>query len=312
MDDSGREVIVGLEEQGKRLDVYLFTRGFFPSRAQAQKAIAGGQVVVNGQRVKAGHRLRAGDHISISWQPPAPPSVEPEAIPLDVVYEDADLLVINKPQGLVVHPAPGHPRGTLVNALLHHCGDLSGIGGSLRPGIVHRLDKDTSGLLVVAKNDLAHLELAKQLKAHAMQRVYLALVHGHPPREGTIRAAIGRHERERKKMAVRPGKGKEAVTHYRVLEYLDGYALVEARLETGRTHQVRVHLSSIGHPVVGDPLYSRRRPPVPVTGQLLHAHRLAFRHPRTGRPMEFTAPLPPAFEAVLHYLRQRAGSTGGV
>lgn len=312
MGDSVKELTVGEEGQGKRLDLYLADRGLFPSRAQAQRAIAAGQVVVNGQRVKASYRLRTGDRLSLSWQPPAPPSLVPEAIPLDVVYEDQDLLVINKPQGLVVHPAPGHPRGTLVNALLHHCRDLSGIGGSLRPGIVHRLDKDTSGLLVVAKNDRAHLELAKQLKDHAVQRVYLALVYGHPPRAGTIRAAIGRHARERKKMAVRPDGGKEAVTHFRVLEYFDGYALVEARLETGRTHQVRVHLASLGHPVVGDPLYSRRRPPWPVAGQLLHAQRLVFRHPISGRPMEFTAPLPPAFAAVLHQLRERAKSIGGM
>jgi 23S rRNA pseudouridine1911/1915/1917 synthase len=304
VDGLAEEILAGGEHAGRRLDAYLSQQGQFPSRAQAQKAISGGLVLVNGEKVKPGYRLRAGDRIRVAWRPPAPLLLEPEEIPLDIVYEDEDLLVVNKPQGLVVHPAPGHPRGTLVNALLHRCRDLAGIGGTLRPGIVHRLDKDTSGLLLVAKNDLAHLDLTGQLKAHAVQRVYLALVHGRPPAAGTISAPIGRHERQRKKMAVRPGGGKEAITHYRVVEDLDGYALVEATLETGRTHQVRVHLASIGHPVVGDPLYGGRRSPVPVAGQLLHAYRLSFRHPRTGRPMEFTAPLPPAFAAALEHLRR--------
>lgn len=294
---------VGQEDQGVRLDTYLFRRGYYPSRSQAQKAIAAGKVMVNGAVPKAGHRLKAGDVLRILVEPPEPVELVPENIPLDIVYEDQDLIVVNKPQGLVVHPAPGHPRGTLVNALLHHCRDLSGVGGVLRPGVVHRLDKDTSGLLVVAKNDFAHLELAKQLKARTMRRAYLALVYGQPPPQGTIRAAIGRHQRDRKKMAVRPDRGKEAVTHYQVLEYLPGYALVEARLETGRTHQVRVHLAHLGHPVVGDPLYAKRRPPFPVPGQLLHAYRLSFQHPRTGNLLEFTVSLPPVFAKVLESLR---------
>lgn len=304
MDGSARELTAGEEDRGKRLDVYLHERQSFPSRAQAQRAIAGGEVRVNGEKVKAGYRLRAGDRIEITWRPPSPPALAPEEMALDIVYEDEDLLVINKPQGLVVHPAPGHLRGTLVNALLHHCRDLSGIGGTLRPGIVHRLDKDTSGLILVAKHDHAHLCLAKQLKAHTVQRVYLALVHGHPPAAGTIDAPIGRHVRQRKKMSVRLSGGKKAVTHFRVLEYLAAYALVEAKLETGRTHQVRVHLASLGHPVVGDPLYGRRRPSLSVPGQLLHAYRLSFYHPRSGRLMEFTAPLPPVFAATLEALRQ--------
>jgi 23S rRNA pseudouridine1911/1915/1917 synthase len=302
---SEKEVTAGPEVRGRRLDVFLFEQGLFPSRAQAQKAVAAGRVTVNGVRVKAGYRLRPKDRVSVHLEPPEPSVLVPEDIPLEVVYEDSDLLVINKPQGLVVHPAPGHPRGTLVNALLRRCPDLSGIGGSLRPGVVHRLDKDTSGLMVVAKNDFTHLELARQLQERTLRRVYLALVHGRPPLTGTVRAPVGRHQRDRKKMAVRTEGGKEAVTHYRVREYFPDYALLEVSLETGRTHQIRVHLASLGHPVVGDPLYGRRRPPLPVPGQLLHACRLAFRHPRNGERLEFTAPLPPAFEEVLRHLRRQ-------
>ncbi|MGB9885565.1 MAG: RluA family pseudouridine synthase [Moorellales bacterium] len=304
---SDRELVVGPEETGRRLDVYLFQGGFFPSRAQAQRAIANGRVTVNGQPVKSGYRLRSGDRLRVEWEPPAPISLAAEDIPLEVLYEDQDLLVVNKPQGLVVHPAPGHAQGTLVNALLKRCPDLSGIGGALRPGVVHRLDKDTSGLMVVAKNDGAHLELARQLKERTLSRVYLALVHGRPPLAGTVRAPVGRHPKERKKMAVRTEGGKEAVTHYRVLEYFPGYALLEVRLETGRTHQIRVHLASLGHPVVGDRLYGRRQPPLPVPGQLLHAFRLAFRHPRTGEHLEFSAPPPPAFASLLRHLREPSG-----
>jgi 23S rRNA pseudouridine1911/1915/1917 synthase len=314
--ESEKELVAGPDDRGQRLDVYLFERGLFPSRAQAQRAIASGRVTVNGQKTKSGYRLRPGDRLRVEWEPPAPVSLTAEDIPLEVVYEDEDLLVVNKPQGLVVHPAPGHAQGTLVNALLKRCPDLSGIGGALRPGVVHRLDKDTSGLMVVAKNDLAHLELARQLKERTLSRVYLALVHGHPPLTGTIRAPVGRHPKERKKMAVRREGGKEAVTHYRVLEYFSDYALLEVKLETGRTHQIRVHLASVGHPVVGDRLYGRRQPPLPVPGQLLHAFRLAFRHPRTGEVLEFSAPPPLAFASVLRHLREpasapRAGSGRG-
>lgn len=229
----------------------------------------------------------------------------PEEIPLDIVYEDADLVVVNKPRGMVVHPAAGNYRGTLVNALLNHCRDLSGINRALRPGIVHRLDKDTTGLLVVAKNDTAHLDLACQIKERRVKRQYLALVHGHPPQEGTVDAPIGRHPVHRKKMAVEPRHGRPAVTHFRVLERYPGYALVEARLETGRTHQVRVHMAYIGHPLLGDPVYAPRRPRLGLAGQALHACTLGFRHPRTGEYLEFRAPLPRDFEEVLEHLRDK-------
>lgn len=263
--------------------------------------------MVNGRPARAGQLVRPGDEISFLPPEPVVPEAVPEEIPLRVIYEDQDLLVIDKPRGLVVHPAAGNPRGTLVNALLAHCRDLSGIGGIMRPGIVHRLDKDTTGLLVVAKNDQAHLSLAQQLKERIMSRTYLALVHGVPaaPR-GRLELPVGRHPVDRKRMAVVPG-GRPAATLYRVLEDLDRYALLRLDLQTGRTHQIRVHLSAVGHPVVGDRVYGGRRDGLGLTGQALHAARIDFRHPRHGEPMRFQTDPPDDFLAALGAARASAG-----
>ncbi|HYH03713.1 MAG TPA: RluA family pseudouridine synthase, partial [Bacillota bacterium] len=228
---------------------------------------------------------------------------QPEAIPLEILYEDGDLVVVNKPRGMVVHPAAGNYHGTLVNALLEHCRDLSGIGGIIRPGIVHRLDKDTSGVLVVAKNDLAHLHLAAQIKSRQMKRIYQTLVHGRPPESGRVEAPIGRHPVERKKMAVVP-TGKPAVTNYRVLEYFQRYAFLEVKLESGRTHQIRVHLSHLGYPVVGDPVYGWKKEAAPIVGQALHAAVLGFIHPRSGVYLEFTTAIPAVMEEALQWCRK--------
>jgi len=278
-----------------------------PSRTYAQKLLKKGKVAVNGQTVKASYLLQTGDLITLDFEEPKPPTVEAEDIPLDILYEDQDLVVVNKPRGLVVHPAPGNQQGTLVNALLNHCTDLSGIGGVIRPGIVHRLDKDTSGVLVVAKNDQAHLTLARQLKQRTMARIYLALAHGRlPAPEGTVSAPIGRHPVHRKKMAVR-ADGRPATTHYRVLEELGPYTFLQLKLDTGRTHQIRVHLQYIGHPVAGDQVYGRGTEPFAIDGQALHAAALRLLHPRTGQVMEFTAPLPADFQAALAYCREKWG-----
>jgi len=289
---------------GERLDKFLSSAGVWPSRSLAQKVIAAGGVCLKGKTLKASYRLENGDDLEIIWEEPKPPLVEAERIPLEILYEDRDLLVVNKPRGMVVHPAAGNRRGTLVNALLGHCDDLSGIGGVIRPGIVHRLDKDTSGILVVAKNDQAHLSLAGQLKARQIKRIYQALVHGKPPESGRIEGAIGRHPVERKKMAVTP-TGKPAVTNYRVVEYFKSFSFLEVRLETGRTHQIRVHLSHIGYPVVGDPVYGWKKEPVPIRGQALHAATLGFEHPRTGERLEFNAALPPEIQAAVEWCRRQ-------
>lgn len=255
------------EESGQRIDRYLSGKDIFSSRAFLQKLIKADKVKVNGTPVKASYKLESTDEIEVDYAEPQPLEVQAEDLPLEILYEDGDLIVINKPRGMVVHPAAGNSRGTLVNALLAHCHDLSGIGGVIRPGIVHRLDKDTSGVLVAAKNDRAHLCLAKQLKDHTMIRRYLALVHGRFKEDaGRIDAPIGRHPVQRKKMAVVAG-GKPAITHYRVLEELGGYTLVELRLETGRTHQIRVHMRHIGHPVAGDQVYGRGKEPLSLEGQ---------------------------------------------
>lgn len=292
---------IGEAENGKRLDLVLAGQNLYPSRAQVRQAILRGEVRVNEEKVKPGYKVRPGDRLTIVLNPPSPALPQPEDIPLNIIYQDSDLLVVNKPRGLVVHPAPGHAQGTMVNALLHHCDDLAGIGGTVRPGIVHRLDKDTSGLLVVAKTDLAQLGLSQQLKEHSVSRKYKALVHGSPPLKSTVNAPIGRHRVQRKKMAVTPGRGKEAITHFRVLAFYRGFALMEARLETGRTHQVRVHLAHLGYPVVGDPLYGRKSSKLNLQsgGQLLHAYSLSFHHPRTGEKLEFSTPLPEEFQRVL-------------
>lgn len=297
------------ENEGQRLDQYLSSTGIWPSRSFVQKVITAGGALSRGKALRANHRVSFGEEITVNWVAPEPLSVQPEAIPLAIFYEDADLIVVNKPRGMVVHPAAGNFRGTLVNALLEHCSDLSGIGGKIRPGIVHRLDKDTSGLLVVAKNDFAHLNLAAQIEARRIKRIYRALVHGHPPAEGRIEAPIGRHPTERKKMAVVPG-GKKAITHFKVLEYLDPYSDVELRLESGRTHQIRVHMSHLGYPLIGDTVYGRKKDPAPITGQALHAALLGFNHPRTGTYMEFQADLPETMVQVLNWCKERVKSKG--
>ncbi len=272
------------------------------SRSHLQKWIEDGNVRVNGQPVKPKYKLAVGDQVVIEPEAPQKVDLTPEKIPLDIVYEDDDVIVVNKPQGMVVHPAPGHPDHTLVNALLYHS-PLSTINGEFRPGIVHRIDKDTSGLLMVAKNDLAHRSLAAQLKAKTNQREYVALVHGVIKQDaGTIDAPIGRSKKDRKKQAV-VSDGRHAVTHFKVLHRFRHYTLVSCRLETGRTHQIRVHMKSIGHPLAGDPLYGPRKT-LPGRGQYLHARLLGFKHPRTGKDLVFTAPLPEYFQQMLDKLKK--------
>lgn len=295
---------VNHERQGKRLDVFLTENIREISRSQVQKLIAEGNVTVNDAGQKSNYKLRNGDLVRALIPVPEPLKVEAEPIPLDVVYEDQDLIIINKPQGMVVHPANGNYRGTLVNALLFHCRDLSGINGVLRPGIVHRIDKDTSGLLVVAKNDKAHLSLAKQIKEHTVKREYIALVHGIISEPGGIvDAPIGRDPQDRQKMAVELKNSKNAVTKYLVLERFSAYTLVECQLKTGRTHQIRVHMSYLGHPVVGDPKYGPRKAHLGFKGQALHAKTLGFHHPRSGKWLEFSVDVPKEFADVLRELR---------
>lgn len=272
------------------------------SRSQLQKWIEDGNVTVNGMTVKPKYKLAVEDEVVVQPEKPQKIDLEPEKIPLDIVYEDDDVIVVNKPQGMVVHPAPGHPNHTLVNALLYHS-PLSTINGEFRPGIVHRIDKDTSGLLMVAKNDLAHRSLAAQLKAKTNQREYVALVHGVIKEEqGTIDAPLGRSKKDRKKQAV-VDDGRHAVTHFKVLERFQHYTLVSCRLETGRTHQIRVHMKYIGHPLAGDPLYGPRKT-LPGKGQYLHARLLGFKHPRTGEQMTFTSPLPDYFQKMIDHLEK--------
>ncbi|XER13171.1 Ribosomal large subunit pseudouridine synthase D [Sporomusa aerivorans] len=291
------------EEQGMRLDVLL--TGRFPelSRSHLQKIIAEGLVAVNGRQVKANYKAQANETINIIFPEAKPVEICAEDIPLDILYEDADIIVINKPRGMVVHPAAGNYAGTLVNALLEHCRDLSGINGEIRPGIVHRLDKDTSGVMVAAKNDRAHLNLAEQIKARTASRKYLAIVHGIIAEEqGIINAPIGRHASDRKKMAVTFSNSKEAITRFRVLERFVNYTLVECRLQTGRTHQIRVHMQYIGHPVVGDPKYGPEKKRFTIKGQALHSAELSLKHPVTGEDLLFIAPLPPDMAAIIEQL----------
>jgi len=284
---------------GERLDKYLAEQCQI-SRSYAKKLISEGQVTVNGRSAKASQKLNIGDRIVAEILPPSPISLAPEAIPLKVIYEDNDLIVIDKPAGLVVHPAAGHHSGTLVNAILAHCPDLGTIKGTVRPGIVHRLDRDTSGLMMVAKNDAAHASLSRQIKQRSIKKGYLALLVGHlSPDQGAIEAPIGRHPKDRKRMAVVSG-GREARTAYKVIEYFDGYTLVEAMPETGRTHQIRVHFAAIGHPIFGDPVYGKRSP---LLGrQFLHAYKLGFTLPSSGKYVEFKAELPPDLDDVLNKL----------
>lgn len=293
------------EDAGLRLDVCLAAR--FPdlTRSRLKNLIDDGLVTVNGRPAKAGQKLEPGDAVECTVPEAAPIAAKPEDIPLDIVYEDGDLIVLNKPRGLVVHPAAGNERGTLVNALLNHCTDLSGIAGEIKPGIVHRLDKDTTGLLVVAKNDKAHLSLSAQIGEKSVRRIYLALVEGNIKEDsGRVDAPLGRSRTDRKQIAVVEG-GRTAATQYFVLERFGDVTLVECHLETGRTHQIRVHMKHIGHPVVGDSVYGVRKQRFQLQGQLLHAARLEFTHPSTGERMGFAAPLPADFEAVLTKLRSK-------
>ena len=291
---------------GKRIDQCLAASFSDCSRSFLQKLLKDGKVSINGKTQKASSKVAAGDAVLVLLPEPEELNVDPENIPLDILYEDDDLLVVNKPKGMVVHPAAGHSSGTLVNAVLYHCrGNLSGINGVLRPGIVHRIDKDTTGALLVCKNDTAHRDLAEQLKCHSIRRRYRAVVQGNlKDDEGTIEGPIGRHPTDRKKMAINHKNGKDAVTHYKVLERFGQATYVECRLETGRTHQIRVHMASIGHPLLGDTVYGSSRNPYHLEGQALHAMILGFVHPRTGDYMEFTAPLPEYFVKLLSKLRK--------
>lgn len=278
-------------QSGERLDV-LAAAAAEITRSRAGTLIKDGLVLVNGAaQTKAGFKVKGGDEISVTLPEAEPSRVEAQDIDINILYQDEDLAVVYKPSGMVVHPAAGNPDGTLVNALLKHLDHLSGIGGEIRPGIVHRIDKDTSGLLLVAKNDMSHLSLSEQIKAHTVHRAYMAIVQGGMREDsGTVEGPIGRHPTDRKKMAIVPG-GREAVTHWKVLEPLKGATLLECRLTTGRTHQIRVHMTSTGHPLLGDPLYGPKKMPYPVQGgQLLHAFRIGFVHPRTGEEMLFEAP----------------------
>ena len=289
------------DRPGERADALLARLVPDLTRSAAQKLLERGAVTLNGGPARKNDRPDPGDVLEVVLPDPEPIDLVPQDIPLDVVYEDGDVIVVNKPVGLVVHPAPGHPDGTLVNALLYHCGtSLSGINGELRPGIVHRIDRDTSGLIIAAKNDRAHLALAAQLQDHSLARTYEAVaVGGLREDSGTVDAPIGRHPVDRKKMAVDRKNGREAVTHWIVLARYPGYTHVECRLETGRTHQIRVHLASIGHPLLGDTVYGAKKPVPGLAGQCLHARRLRFVHPATGEPVELECPLPDWFQEVL-------------
>ncbi|RHR08156.1 RluA family pseudouridine synthase [Pseudoflavonifractor sp. AF19-9AC] len=292
------------DQAGERLDAFLARSLPDLTRSAAQRLLEEGAVTLGGKPAKKNTKTAPGDVVEVTLPEPQPVEVVPQNIPLDIVYEDADVIVVNKPVGLVVHPAPGHPDGTLVNALLYHCGtSLSGINGELRPGIVHRIDRDTSGLIIAAKNDRAHLALSAQLQDHTLARVYEAVVVGNLREDsGTVNVPIGRHPVDRKKMAIEPRNGRAAVTHWRVLARYPGYTHVECRLETGRTHQIRVHMASIGHPLLGDTVYGSKKPWPGLAGQCLHARKLRFLHPSTGEPVEVECPLPDWFEKVLKQL----------
>ena len=293
------------EDIGIRIDVFLADALEDVSRSGVQKLMEQGHIQLNGKAVKPNYKLREKDVIDVQIPDVVEPEILPENIPLDILYEDQDVIVLNKPQGMVVHPAPGHTSGTLVNALMYHCGaELSGINGEKRPGIVHRIDKDTSGVLMVAKNNAAHQSLAEQLAVHSITRKYNAIVYnGFSEESGTVDQPIGRNPQDRKKMAVTQKHSRHAVTHYRVLERLGNFTLIEAQLETGRTHQIRVHMTYIGHPLLGDTVYGKKKQPFGLEGQVLHARVLGFRHPSTGEYMEFEAPLPPYFETLLTRLK---------
>ncbi len=299
------EISEELEEE--RIDKCLAALMDSLSRSFIQKLIKEEQVTVNGSIVKGSYRVKAEDIVEFHLPDAQTPAIVPEDIPLDILYEDSDVIVVNKPKGMVVHPAAGHYSGTLVNALLHHCADeLSGINGIMRPGIVHRIDRDTTGSIIACKNDAAHQSLADQLKEHSVNRTYRAICFGIIKEdEGTIDRPIGRHQTDRKKMAINEKNGKQAITHYHVLERFHNFTFIECKLETGRTHQIRVHMASIGHPLLGDSVYSNREMPYRTEGQTLHAMTLGFIHPKTGEYIETSAPLPAYFERILQILRQK-------
>lgn len=294
--------IVDSYSEDLRLDVYLSENIKDKSRSYIQNIIKSEKVLINGNIKKGSYKLKLNDEVEVEIPENEKLNVEPENIPIDIVYEDSDVIVVNKAQGMVVHPAPGNYSGTLVNALLYHCTDLSGINGVLRPGIVHRIDKDTSGILVVAKNDMAHKKLAEQLKEHSMNRIYNALVEGVLKEDtGTIDKPLGRHPNQRVKMAV-VKDGRRAVTHYKVLNRYKSNTLIECKLETGRTHQIRVHMAYIGHPIVGDPVYGYSKQKFKLEGQMLHARKLGFIHPSTNKYMEFDSELPEYFKKVIEII----------
>ena len=294
-------------QDGERIDRYLSEELEDRSRSYIQKLIKENHVTVNQKPVKANYRLSLGDRVEIDLPEAKEPDIKPEDIPLDILYEDKDIIIVNKPKQMVVHPAPGHYSQTLVNALMYHCGfELSGINGTMRPGIVHRIDMDTTGSLVACKNDMAHQSLSKQLKEHSIRRIDVAIVHGNIKEEdGTVNAPIGRHPTERKKMSIHSRNGREAITHYQVLERFGIYTYIQCELETGRTHQIRVHMASLGHPLLGDMVYGPKKCPFPhLQGQTLHARTLGIIHPRTGEYLEVNAPLPAYFIELLDKLRK--------
>ena len=295
-----------ITEDGKRIDAYLSEKLEDTSRVAVQRLVTNGKVLVNGKKVKSSYKVQKKDKIEVEEEVPVEVSLKAQNIPLEVIHEDEDIIVINKPKGMVVHPANGNLDGTLVNAVMAICKDsLSGIGGEIRPGIVHRLDKDTSGIIIVAKNDKAHINLSEQIKEHKVKKTYIALVRGIvKENEATINMPIGRSEKDRKKMAVTK-KGKEAITHFKVLERYDKYTLLQVNIETGRTHQIRVHLSQIGYPIVGDEVYSNGKNEWNIKGQCLHAKSLEFTHPVTGKQMYLEAKLPAYFQNILKDLEQR-------
>lgn len=289
-------------EEGERIDRYLAEEFEDRSRSYLQKLIKEGYVKVNDKPVKSNYRLVLGDRVEVILPEAKEPDILPEDIPLDILYEDSDIIIVNKPKQMVVHPAPGHYTGTLVNALMFHCGkELSGINGTMRPGIVHRIDMDTTGSLIICKNDMAHQSLSEQLKDHSINRIYEAIVHGNIKEdEGTVNAPIGRHPVERKKMSTHAKNGKTAITHYKVLKRFGDYTYIQCKLETGRTHQIRVHMASIGHPLLGDAVYGPKKCPFSgIIGQTLHAKTLGIIHPRTGEYLEVNAPLPEYFSKLL-------------
>ena len=294
-------LILTADRAGERVDVFLSRNIENMTRSAAARLLEEGAVLLRGTPVKKNYKMAGGDQLEVTLPEPEPVEAIPQNIPLDVVYEDEDVIVVNKPVGMVVHPAAGHPDGTLVNALLYHCGkSLSGINGQLRPGIVHRIDRDTSGLIISAKNDMAHQKLAEQLQDHSLYREYEAVCVGNLKEDfGTVNAPIGRHHTDRKKMAVDPQNGREAVTHWTVLARYPGYTHIQCRLETGRTHQIRVHMASTGHPLLGDLVYGSKKPYPGLAGQCLHARKLSFIHPRSGERLTVECPLPDWFEQVL-------------